>query len=57
MNVIVLRRKMNMNYSELLQLAKGWSNFNYVKFMIFFIFQYFLKKLDIQLLYKYNSTI
>ena len=57
MNVIVLRRKMNMNYSELLQLAKGWSNFNYVKFMIFFIFQYFLKKLDIQLLYKYNNTI
>ena len=57
MNVIVLRRKMNMNYSELLQLAKGWSNFNYVKFMIFFIFQYFLKKLDIQLLYKYNNII
>ena len=57
MNVIVLRRKMNMNYSELLQLAKGWSNFNYVKFMIFFIFQYFLKKLDIQLLYKYNNMI
>ena len=27
MNVIVLRRKMNMNYSELLQLAKGWGNF------------------------------
>ena len=46
-----------MNYSELLQLSMGWSNFNYVKFMIFFIFQYFLKKLDIQLLYKYNNMI
>ena len=43
-----------MNYHEVLQLTMGWSNFNYVKFMIFFIFQYFLKNLTFSY---YISTI